>query len=196
MFDRAIPWSALAAAGALWVAGSGLAIAQDLPPGAATSASSAGTSAGTTADAAMSRFIENAASSGLMEIELGRMAEREASDPGVQAFGKAMARHHTEVGDRLELLAALKGIRLPGAMLPEHQRAVDRLSQLSGRDFDTEYMQLMAEDHAKAVEAFETQARTGTDADIKAFVDATLPGLREHLALAQEVVQQQRAGAR
>ena len=196
MFDGAIPWSAFAAAGALWLAGNGLAIAQELPPGAATPSSSAGTSAATAADAATSRFIENAASSGLMEIELGRMAERKASDPGVQAFGKAMVRHHTEVSDRLELLAAQKGIKPPGAMLPEHQRTVDRLSALSGDAFDTEYMELMVEDHAKAVEAFETQALTGSDADIKAFADATLPGLREHLALAQEVVQQQQAGAR
>ena len=198
MFDRLIPWPALATAGALWVVGSGLAIAQDLPPGAATPSppSSAETPAATAVDAAASRFIEYAASSGLMEVELGRMAERRASDPGVQAFGKAMVRHHTEVGDRLERLATQKGIRPPGAMLPEHQRTVDNLSKLSGKAFDAEYMKLMVVDHAKAVEAFETQARTGMDADVRAFADATLPGLREHLALAQEVVEQQQAGAR
>ena len=196
MLNRAIPWSALAAAGALWVGGSGLAIAQDLPPGAATPSSSAETPAATAADAATSRFIENAASSGLMEAALGRMAERQASDPGVQAFGKAMVRHHTEVSDRLERLATQKGIRPADAMLPEHQQTVDRLSKLSGNAFDAEYMRLIVEDHAKAVEAFETQARMGTDAEIRAFADATLPGLREHLALAQEVVEQQQAGAR
>lgn len=198
MFDRPIPWPALAAAGALWVVGSGLAIAQDLAPGAAAPSppSSAEAPVSTAADAATSRFIENAASSGLMETALGRMAERKASDPGVQTFGKAMVRHHTEVGHRLERLATQKGIRSPGAVLPGHQRTVDRLSKLSGKAFDAEYMKLMVEDHAKAVEAFETQARTGTNADIRAFADATLPGLREHRALAQEVVAQQRAGAR
>ena len=198
MFDRPIPWPALAAAGALWVVGSGLAIALDLAPGAAAPSppSSAEAPVSTAADAATSRFIENAASSGLMETALGRMAEQQASDPGVQAFGKAMVRHHTEVSDRLERLATQKGIRPLGAMLPEHRRTVESLSKLSGHAFDSEYMKLMVEDHAKAVETFEMQARTGTDADIKAFADATLPGLREHLALAQEVVEQQQAGAR
>ena len=198
MFDRVIPWSALATAGALWVLGSGLAIAQDVGPGAATPSppSSAETPATTAVDTATSRFIETATSSGLMEAELGRMAERQASDPGVKAFGKAMVRHHAEVSDRLERLATQEGIRPPGAMLPEHQLTVDRLSKLSGKAFDVEYMKLMVEDHANAVHAFETQARTGTDADIRAFADATLPGLREHLGLAQEVVEQQQAGTR
>jgi putative membrane protein len=72
-------------------------------------------------------------------------------------------------------------------MMAKHQRIISKLNALSGSDFDKEYMDMMVEDHQKAVALFERQAARGGDADIKSWASGKVPALREHLQLAREV---------
>ena len=57
----------------------------------------------------------------------------------------------------------------------------DRLSKLTGEAFDRAYVEEMVKDHRKDVKAFEQQAARAKDPVLKAWVDKTLPTLREHL---------------
>ncbi|MBI3653058.1 MAG: DUF4142 domain-containing protein [Acidobacteria bacterium] len=66
------------------------------------------------------------------------------------------------------------------------QKMSEKLAKLSGADFDREYMKYMVEDHVKDVAMFEKEAKTGKDADIKAFAEKTLPTLKEHLQMARD----------
>ena len=63
----------------------------------------------------------------------------------------------------------------------------DRLSGLSGNDFDRDYMSEMVRDHTEDIALFERAAETSTDPDLKAWATRSLPMLREHLALARQV---------
>jgi putative membrane protein len=69
----------------------------------------------------------------------------------------------------------------------EGQKVMDKLSKLSGADFDREYMKHMVEDHVKDVALFEKEAKNGKDADLKAWAEKTLPTLKEHLQMARDV---------
>jgi putative membrane protein len=53
----------------------------------------------------------------------------------------------------------------------------------------------MVADHEKDIALFEQQAEAGKDPDLRAFAEETLPTLRAHLELVQEV-QSQIAAAR
>ena len=46
---------------------------------------------------------------------------------------------------------------------------------------------LMNVDHKKAVKAFEKAANEAKDADVKAFAAKTLPTLKEHLSMAEDL---------
>jgi putative membrane protein len=72
-------------------------------------------------------------------------------------------------------------------MDPKHKAASDKLSRLSGADFDREYMRMMVKDHAKKVEMFEREATKGKDPDVKAWAAKTLPTVREHLQMARDL---------
>ena len=72
------------------------------------------------------------------------------------------------------------------AMMKAHA-TTDKLSKLSGADFDREYMDMMVKDHTKDVKEFEDASTKAKDADIKAWAAKTLPTLREHLQMARDV---------
>jgi putative membrane protein len=52
----------------------------------------------------------------------------------------------------------------------------------------------MVEDHQKDVKAFEREATSGADADVKAFAAKTLPTLKEHLQQAEQLAKTVGAG--
>ncbi len=60
---------------------------------------------------------------------------------------------------------------------------MEKLSKLSGADFDKEYVAAMVADHEKDVAAFENVSKTAADADVKAFATKTLPTLKMHLEM-------------
>jgi putative membrane protein len=63
---------------------------------------------------------------------------------------------------------------------------MNRLSKLSGAQFDRAYMQDMVKDHEEDVAEFQREANNGSDPDVKAFAGKTLPTLQSHLQSAQD----------
>jgi len=121
------------------------------------------------------------------EIELGNVAQHNASGDAVKQFAQRMVQDHGKVSQDLERLASSKNIALTQTVNEEQRKNSARLSKLSGAKFDREYMQAMVEDHQKAVDQFQREANNAQDPDLKSFVSNTLPTLQEHLRQAQEV---------
>jgi putative membrane protein len=84
-------------------------------------------------------------------------------------------------------LAGQKGVNLPSAPPAAAKATYDRLSKLSGADFDRAYTADMVKDHQKAVMLFSQESKTGHDADAKSWAAKTLPTLEHHLARAKEL---------
>lgn len=132
------------------------------------------------------RFFEKAAIGGMTEVKLGELAEQKAASPAVKQFGATMVKDHGSANKALQQLAQQHSVKLPTALDREHQQTYDKLSRLSGSQFDHEYMSYMVKDHREDIELFEKQARKGEAADVKAFAEKTLPTLQEHLKMAQQ----------
>lgn len=130
-------------------------------------------------------FLTQAAHDGEAEVELGKMAQEKAADAKVKDFGARMQKDHGNANAELRAIAAKKGLAIPGGPGP-HGAMMKKLGSLQGAAFDSAYMRAMVDDHTKAVKEFE-MATKSPDADVKAFAEKTLPTLREHLRLAQEV---------
>jgi len=136
------------------------------------------------------KFVTNAAQGGLTEVELGRLATQKAASDAVRNFGMQMVQDHTRANAELKSIAARKNIQAPGDMSSSQKSSMEKLSKLSGTDFDKEYMSNMVKDHENDVKDFENQANKGTDSDVKAFAAKTLPTLRKHLQMARDVASQ------
>ncbi|HEY4651370.1 MAG TPA: DUF4142 domain-containing protein, partial [Pontibacter sp.] len=95
----------------------------------------------------LSEFMTEAASGGMMEVELGNLAQQKGQSKEVKDFGRMMVTDHTKANEELKALAAQKNITLPTAMGEDHQEHVREVSKKTGADFDKAYMKLMVEDH-------------------------------------------------
>jgi putative membrane protein len=129
-------------------------------------------------------FLMDAAMGGMMEVELGRMATQQGMSEAVKQFGQRMVDDHSKANQELMSLAQSKGITLPTTMDDKHHKDMQKLSAMSGADFDRAYSKMMQSDHKKDVSEFEKQSTRGTDPDLKAFAAKTLPTLQEHLQMA------------
>jgi putative membrane protein len=136
------------------------------------------------------RFMKEAASGGLMEVELGKMAAEKGSHQRVKEFGKRMQADHSKANAQLKKIASSKGVDLPTQPSGEHKSTMDKLSKLSGAEFDREYMEAMVDDHKEDIEKFQTQADKGKDPELKKFASENLPILKKHLELAQSTEKQ------
>ncbi|AEI49043.1 DUF4142 domain-containing protein [Runella slithyformis] len=131
-------------------------------------------------------FMNEAASGGMMEVELGQLAANKAVSADVKKFAQMMVDDHTKANNELKSLAAQKGITLPAMLMEKHQKMVNDLTAKTGKEFDKEYMNRMVDDHKEDIDAFEKAADNGNDADIKAFAAKTLPTLKHHLQMAEQ----------
>jgi predicted outer membrane protein len=113
--------------------------------------------------------MQEAASGGLMEVELGKVAAQRASSSDVKEFGQCMVTDHTKANDELKDLASRKNVTLHEGLDAKQQAEVTRLSKLSGHEFDQSYMKTMTTDHEHDVAAFKKAASSSPDADVKAF---------------------------
>jgi putative membrane protein len=140
-----------------------------------------------------SSFAAAAASGGTAEVKLGQLAEEKGSNDSVKNFGKRME-NHSAANDKLQALVQKDGINVPSTLSAEDQREYDRLSGLSGAQFDRAYAQAMVQDHQKDIAAFKQEASNGQNPDLKNFASQTLPTLQEHLRMAQQMQQSVRSG--
>jgi len=133
------------------------------------------------------KFMEKAALGGMAEVELGNVAQQNASNAEVKQFGAKMVQDHSKAGDELKQLAQSKGVALPSALDSKDKREVDKLSKLSGAKFDHEYMEHMVKDHKKDVKEFEKASKDSRDADLKSFAAKTLSVIQGHLMMAERI---------
>ena len=105
------------------------------------------------------------------EVRMGELADMKAQDSRVKAYAQMLVRDHTEnltkANDLLSARQATSGAAAKTApstknaadvkLTQEHQRLYDRLSNLSGADFDREFMTAMVNGHREAILMFEAQ---------------------------------------
>jgi putative membrane protein len=130
-------------------------------------------------------FARHAASGGLAEVSMGKLAESHAQNADVKSFGQRMVQDHSKANDQLMAAASQANIKLPANPLPMDQAAVDRLSKLQGAAFDRAYSQQMVKDHEKTIALFRREAKGGDNSNLKTFASNTLPTLKEHLKMAE-----------
>ena len=70
------------------------------------------------------------------------------------------------------------------------RREIDQLGKKNGDEFDRDFVRTVGvKDHEKDIKEFEKASKDVKDPELKAWVNKTLPTLKEHLAMAQKLQQ-------
>lgn len=133
------------------------------------------------------KFAAAAASGGMAEVKLGQLAQQNGNSDAVKSFGQRMVTDHSKAGDDFKNVAQREGVTLPMDISKEDQDTYDGLSQLHGAQFDKEYAQDMVKDHQKDIADFQKEASSGKIASLQDFASRTLPTLKNHLRMAQDM---------
>ena len=132
------------------------------------------------------KFVKEAAIGGMFEVEAGQLALKNASSDEVKQMAQHIVDDHSQANEKLKSIAQEKGLTdVPTQLDSKHQKELEKLGKLSGADFDRKYSSMMVADHKKDIKAFEKQAKSGSDPQIKQFAADAVPTLKGHLSMAQ-----------
>lgn len=136
------------------------------------------------------KFIEDAVNSGMFEVQAAQLAASKASDANVKSFAGMLVDHHTAANNELVKLANARGVELAVAPKRALRRDIEKLGMKKDAEFDRDFVRNVGiKAHEKDIKMFEKAGKDVKDAELKAFVDKTLPTLREHLAAAEKLPQ-------
>lgn len=126
-------------------------------------------------------FIKKAADGGMAEVELGKMAAEKGGSQDVKDFGNRMVTDHTKINDNLKEVAGKMDVMVPTKVSAKHHMEMEKLSGLSGAEFDKTYVKAMVKDHETDLAEFQKADKTVKNPDLKKFIDDSIPVLQDHL---------------
>jgi putative membrane protein len=132
-------------------------------------------------------FMMKASQANLAEIDMARIALEKTDNSDVRDYANMIQSDHTSALKDLADLMKDKNVSQPRTLAPETQQDISRMSNLTGPEFDREFMNMMVSDHQKAVEMFRDQQTIAQNADVKDYVEDLLPKLEMHLDKAQRL---------
>lgn len=134
------------------------------------------------------KFIQDAAETGMFQVQIAQLASSKASNADVKSFATTLVNDHTSANNELVQLANSMKVELPAAPPRAKRKDIEKLGKLTGTEFDRRFVRDVGiKDHEKDIKKFEKASEKTKDAQLKAWIDKTLPKLREHLAMAQKL---------
>ena len=133
-------------------------------------------------------FMKKAAIGGMTEVELGKIAAEKGTNQDVKDFGNRMVADHGKANDELKSIASKLNATVPDKPDSKHQGDIDKFSKMSSGDaFDKAYARNMVQDHEEDVAEFQKAEKQVKDADLKKFIQDTVPIMKEHLEMAKKL---------
>lgn len=126
-------------------------------------------------------FVAEVVAKNYAEIRLAQLASQRSANPEVKSIAKMLEADHTKVLNELKSLAKQKAISIPVEEQDKDKRQIDNFYDESGKDFDKKWTKELIDRHETSINKFEKRYEKTEDADLKSFVDKTLPHLRMHL---------------
>lgn len=132
------------------------------------------------------KFVSEAAQGNMMEVKLGTLAGDKAESQAVKDFGAMLVKDHGDAETKLATAAANENLTVPAELDAKHQMVVDKLSAMSGAEFDKAYMAMMVKDHREDIKKYEKAAQHIEIEAIKMYAEECLPILHKHLSQAEQ----------
>ena len=138
--------------------------------------------------AAMSdqQFVDFAAQTDMVEVNLGQTAQSVASAQPVKDYAQTIVTDHTADFHQLYDAAHQANLTVPDAINTEHNKTmIAPFEKLKGAAFDRRYVQEMIAGHTKAIAVYKKEAADAENPGLKSYAEQALPVLEKHLDAAK-----------
>jgi putative membrane protein len=134
-------------------------------------------------------FVQKAADSNQLEVDMAKMGQDKAQNDDVKDFARQLEQDHSEALDDLRGIAGRANVELRQQDDAQRASMTDKMGNTTGREFDSQFIREMIDKHRQGISDFESQQINATG-ELKQFIDKTLPVMREHLQKAEELQKQ------
>jgi putative membrane protein len=116
-------------------------------------------------------------------MQMGELAIKNGQSGGVKTFGETLKNEHNEANKKAIEVAKSLGVTPPNGPNAKQKADHDKMSMITGPEFDNVFAQHMVTDHQKHIAEY-TEAAKKQDAAGR-YATGALPALQRHLQTAQ-----------
>src|SRR5690242_4775619 len=128
------------------------------------------------------QFLKEAIQADMAEVQVGQLAQQKGQSEDVKQFGQMLQQDHSQNLQQAQQLAQQNNVTAPTEPSSEQKKMHDKLSKLSGQQFDRQFAKDMVADHKKDIAKFQKEAKG--NGPFAQFAQQTVPVLQKHLQTA------------
>ncbi|WP_182954925.1 DUF4142 domain-containing protein [Pedobacter gandavensis] len=134
----------------------------------------------------MTTFLQEAATDGMMELALGKLAAEKSTNKLIKKYAEGMVKDHTKIASELKTLAERKKVALPARLPAADLKHLEELKNMDVAAFEKHYIGMMIKDNAKAIDLYKSASVTG-DYKVRGFATKALRMSERHFKRANEI---------
>src|SRR5436190_3138361 len=137
------------------------------------------------ADSPSQAFLKKAIEGNFAEVEMGKLAQQNGQSEDVKKFGQMLSDDHSAANQKAIDAAKSMGVTPPDGPNAKQKADYEKMSKMSGPQFDRDFATHMVADHQKDIAEY-TKASKSPDAAGE-YAKGKIPVLQKHLETARSL---------
>lgn len=134
-------------------------------------------------------FLQAAAKDTAGEIQIARLAQQKSSDSNVRQAAQQLMNQEQQKQQHLQSVAQQEGVNLNNSPTAAAKARYDKLSQLSGSQFDSAFMHSAVAGHLHELPLLQYEANNANSDAVRNYAQHALSLEQQHLSNAESVAQ-------
>jgi putative membrane protein len=130
-------------------------------------------------------FLKKAIQGNYAEVEMGKLAQQKGQSDNVKNFGQMLQADHAAANEKAIDAAKSMGVTPPDGPNAKQKADYEKMSKMSGPQFDRDFATHMVADHQKDIAEY-TKASKSADAAGE-YAKGNIPVLQKHLETARSL---------
>src|SRR3954469_2728588 len=137
------------------------------------------------ADKPSQAFLKKAIEGNYAEVEMGKLAQQNGQNENVKKFGQMLSDDHSAANQKAIDAAKSMGMTQPDGPNAKQKADYEKMSKMSGAQFDRDFATHMVVDHQKDIAEYKKEAKQADAAG--EYAKAQLDTLQKHLETAKSL---------
>lgn len=130
-------------------------------------------------------FLKKAIEGNYAEVSMGELAQKNGQSDGVKSFGKMLSTDHEAANQKATDVAKGMGLTSPASSNAKQKVDYEKMSEMSGPDFDKMFATHMVADHRKDIAEYKKESKMKDAAG--EYASGQIETLQKHLDVAKSL---------